>query len=158
MNEQGKGTSTWKITKYLTPESYEQKLPDEVTEIHGNVFLDEGINELLLLACNLGGTAFGTATSQLGVGTSDTAAVATQTALQDASAEYKDMDLGYPTVAGGTATFKSTFGTGDANYAWNEFSARNDSTADINWNRKVSAQGTKVVGATWELTLEISIS
>lgn len=72
---------------------------------------------------------------------------------------YRPMDATFPTT--GTLqriTFRSTYGAGDANFIWNEFSSDNGATPNRNLNRLVSAQGTKAVGQVWQLTLEITIS
>jgi len=130
------------------------------TSILGNLLLNEGINALWTLAAGGSETAYNNANAELVVGDSSSAEAATQTDLQAATNKlFKAMDTGYPTY--GTAqkiTFRSSFAGGDANYAWNEFSVRNGNTANKNLNRKVSAQGTKTSGQTWQLTLEITLS
>lgn len=126
----------------------------------GNLLLNEGINALWTLVAGGSETAFNNANARLGVGDSSTAEAATQTDLQAATNKtYKAMDASYPTY--GTSqkiTFRSTFGSGDANYAWNEFTVDNGSVALKNLNRKVSAQGTKTSGQTWQLSLDITLS
>lgn len=127
----------------------------------GNVLLDEGINELWSLVAGTGGVKFDSANAYLGVGDSAAGEDHTHTGLQAAVNKlWKGMMATYPTY--GTllkATWKSEFTSAEANYAWNEFTVVN-ATSDTgdNLNRKVSAQGTKVSGQTWELTLEISLS
>lgn len=129
--------------------------------VHGNILLNEGINLMWTLVAGGSGTAFNNANSYLGVGDSSTAESASQTGLQASTNKlYKAMDTGYPTY--GTSqkiTFRSTFGGSEANFAWNEFTAANGSSdSATNLNRKVSAQGTKTSGQTWQLTLEITLS
>lgn len=129
--------------------------------IHGNLLLNEGINLVWTLVAGGSGTAFNNSNSYLGVGDSSTAESASQTGLQASTNKlYKAMDTGYPTY--GTSqkiTFRSTFGGSEANFAWNEFTAANgNSDSATNLNRKVSAQGTKTSGQTWQLTLEITLS
>jgi hypothetical protein len=53
--------------------------------------------------------------------------------------------------------FRSTWGTSDGNFAWEEYSASNASGGDtgININRKISSKGTKASGETWTLSLKI---
>jgi hypothetical protein len=126
-----------------------------------NLLLNEGINAMLTLLAGGGGTAFNNANAYIGVGDSSTAASASQTALQAASNKlYKAMDGGYPTY--GTSqqiVFRSTFASGDANFAWNEFTVANGSSdAGTNLNRLVSSQGTKTSGQTWQVTLTITIT
>ncbi len=131
------------------------------TEFEQNLLLNEGINELWKLVCGTGGTQFDSLHAYLGVGDSNAEAAAAQTGLQaEINKLYKAMDDTYPTY--GTdqkATWRATFGGSDANFSWNEFTVANGNSDDAkNLNRKVSAQGTKVSGQTWELTLEITLS
>lgn len=128
----------------------------------GNLLLNEGINELwTIVGSASSGTKFDNSNAYLGVGDSATAEDASQTGLQAATNKlYKAMDTSYPTY--GTSqkiTFRSTYGSSDANYDWREFTAANgNSDSAKNLNRKVSSQGTKAVGQTWELTLAITLS
>lgn len=154
--ENFKEKAVWKINKF----DENGKFIGE-SRIDGNLLLNEGINLLLSLLAGGAGTDFGNANAYLGVGDSSTAASASQTGLQAATNKlYKAMDASYPTY--GTSqkiTFKSTFTSAEANFNWNEFTVANgNSDAAVNLNRKVSAQGTKVSGQTWELTLEITLS
>lgn len=125
-----------------------------------NMLLNGGINQLWTILCSSGGTDFDNANAYLGVGDSSTAEGATQTDLVAASNKLrKAMDTSFPTYGTSQkATWKSTFGGSDANYAWGEFGVFNASTAGTMLNRKVSAQGTKTSGQTWELTLDITLS
>lgn len=133
---------------------------DQFTEFKKNLLLNEGINELWTIVCSGSGTKFDNTNAYLGVGDSATAAQATDTGLLGASKTYKAVDGGYPTYGTSQkAVWMSTFGTGDGNHDWNEFTVANgNSDASKNLNRKVSAQGTKASGQTWELTLEITLS
>lgn len=132
----------------------------QFTEIKRNLLLNEGINELFTIICSSSGTKYDNANAQLGVGDSTVAEDATQTDLQaTVNVFWKGMMTGYPTYGTNQkATWKSEFLGTEANFAWNEFSVRNGATANKNLNRKVSAQGTKVSGQVWELTLEITLS
>jgi hypothetical protein len=132
--------------------------PFEEVHIMQNLLLNAGINLLTTLFCGGSGTAYNNANARLGVGDSATAAAATQTALLGSNTLWKAMDSGFPTY--GTSqlmTFKSTFGSSEANFAWNEFAVGNAAGGGTLANRKVSAQGTKVSGQTWELTLTITL-
>lgn len=128
--------------------------------VSGNLLLNEGINAVWTLVVGGTETAYSNANARLGVGDSSAAEAATQTDLQAVTNKtYKAMEAGFPTY--GTSqkiTFKSVFGSADANYAWNEFTVDNGGTALKNINRKVSAQGTKASGQTWTLTLDITLS
>jgi len=130
------------------------------TTIDGNILTNEGINELLtILGSASSGTKFDNTNAYLGVGTGSGAAAASDTESTFTVIVKKGMESGFPTY--GTSqkiTFKSSFGSSDANQAWNEFGVLNASTSGKLLNRKVSAQGTKVSGQTWELTLEITLS
>lgn len=133
----------------------------QFTEIEGNLLLNEGINELWTILCSATGTKFDNTNAYLGVGDSSAAENATQTGLQAATNKlYKAMEASYPTYGTSQkATWKSSFGSAEANFAWNEFTVANgNSDASKNLNRKVSSQGTKTSGQTWELTLEITLS
>ena len=72
---------------------------------------------------------------------------------------FRDKAATYPQRSGTTVTFQSVFGSGDANYAWQEFTVSNASSGTgKNLNRKVSNQGTKASGQTWTVQLQITIS
>lgn len=149
----------WQIRKYADDAAYALGQAFEEAIIDGNLLLNEGIQTVLDLAIGAAGTAYNNANAQLGVGDSSTAEAATQTDLQALSNKtWKAMEASYPSRVNQTITFRSVFGSADANYAWNEFSVRNGATADKNLNRKVSAQGTKASGQTWTLDLSITLS
>lgn len=128
----------------------------------GNLLLNEGINELFTLICGTGAVKWDNGNAYMGVGDSATAADATQTALQAASNKlYKAMDTSYPTYGSSQkGTWRSTYGSADANWAWNEITVSNTSGGDTgkNLNRKVQSMGTKASGSTWIATLEITLA
>ncbi len=130
--------------------------PPEKSVSVGNVTLDEGFNTILLLAT--GGTAvpFSNTYARIGVGDSNTPASKSQTDLLGTNKAYKAMDSGYPSVSGTTVTFRATFGSTEANFAWNEFTIDNGAAAGKNWNRMVSTQGTKSSGQIWTCSLTIT--
>jgi hypothetical protein len=70
---------------------------------------------------------------------------------------FKAMNATYPIRTSQTMAWQSDFLTGEANYAWNEWSVRNSSGADKNINRKVQSLGTKASG-TWTLTGQVTLS
>lgn len=161
MKETVSENAFWRIRKFANDDAYSADNPYEVSRFAGNLLLNEGINELLTLACGTGATKFDNANAYIGVGDSNTAAAASQTGLQASTNKtYKAMDTSYPTYGTNQkVTFKSTFGSSDANHAWEEFTVANgNSDSAKNLNRKVSRQGTKSAGQTWELTLEITLS
>lgn len=171
INEQIKMKKEWRIRRYRSQQDFlDGKLPETIIDgegrelpgesiIDGNVLLNEGITALLNLLTGAAETAFSNANAYLGVGESATAEAATQTGLLGASKTYKAMEATYPQISGQTVTFRSVFGSADANNAWQEFTvASGNSDAADNLNRKVSDQGTKVAGQTWTLDLAITFS
>jgi hypothetical protein len=162
--------TAWKISRWASEEdrrtnrtyTEEEALrlfgAPQHTEIDGNVLLNEGINELWTIVCSSSGTKYDNSNAQLGTGTSSAGEDAAHTDLQ-AGGVWKGMMTSYPTYGTSQqAVWKSEYTSGEANQAWNEFSVRNGSSANKNLNRKVSAQGTKVAGQLWELTLTITLS
>lgn len=139
--------------------------PYEVRELDGNLLANAGIQLMEDLLIGAGGTAYTNAVSALGVGTSTTAAAATQTNLQGGAgaAFRKAMDATYPSRAAQTLTFRSSFATGDANFAWQEWGIFNavgtgdPPTGGTMLNRKVESLGTKTTG-TWTLTATVAIT
>lgn len=173
INEKGFMKRIWRIRRFASEQdraagkvySKEEALRlfgiDQFTEFEHNCLLNEGINELWTLVCGTGATKFDNTNAYLGVGDSATGEGPTQTGLQAATNKlYKAMDATYPTYGTSQkATWRSTFGSAEANWAWNEFTVANgNSDASKNLNRKVSSQGTKQSGQTWELTLEITLT
>ncbi|MBN1244782.1 hypothetical protein JXA31_04235 [Candidatus Bathyarchaeota archaeon] len=124
-----------------------------------NVALNVGLQNLIEIICGIGtATLYNNANARLGVGSDATSATATQTDLLDASPTWKAMDVTYPQRSGQTAEWRATFGTGDANEAWNEYAVDNGATAHKLLNRKVESKGTKSSGETWTLSLQITFS
>lgn len=146
--------------------------PYEVKEILGNMLMYGGISNLI--ECLIGnGTAtaaqtltyFNNGNAYIGIGDSTTAAAATQTDLQASSNKFrKVMDATYPTHTDGvvsgaaTVTFRATFGSSEANYAWQEWAIFNASTAGRMLNRKVESWGTKAPSTSWTFTVTITLS
>ncbi len=172
IKESFKEKAMWFITKYANDEDAKNKkvYTDEeamkffgtpqVCPIVGNELTNAGINNLLTLICSSSGTKWDSANAYLCVGDSSTAFNAAQTDLQAATNKLrKAMDASYPTYGTSQkATWKATFGSSEANFAWAEFAVANAASNGTILNRKVSAQGTKTAGQTWELTLEITLS
>ncbi len=149
------------VRRYMVDEAFKQNKPYSVSQFDGNLLLNEGIGEMWDLICGLGSpTAFNNANTRIGVGDSNTAEAATQTGLQAATNKtYKAMETSYPSRSNQTVTFRSVFGSADANYSWNEFTIVNAATdSGKNMNRKVSAQGTKASGQTWTVDVQITLS
>ena len=126
-----------------------------------NLALNEGLGELIDLICGLGTpTKWDNTNARLGVGDSNSAAAASQTGLQASTNKtYKAMDTSYPARTNQTVEWRATFGSSDANYAWEEYTAVNAADdSGKNLNRKVASKGTKVSGETWTLSLQITFS
>jgi hypothetical protein len=131
--------------------------PYEVIEGEGNCLLNSGIDEMWDLITGDSANHFNNGGAQIGVGDSNTAAAAAQTDLQAAANKtYKAMDTGYPTSTTQKATFRASFGAGDANYTWSEWVVK-QSTSGKCLNRKVDSMGTKS-GGTWTLEVSITLS
>lgn len=106
-------------------------------------------------------TTFNNANAALGVGDSSTAFAAGQTDLQAATNKLrKAMDATFPSRATNVLTFKSTFGTTDANFAWAEVGVFNSPSAATGTMlcRVVQSHGTKASGDTWVLTHTVTVA
>lgn len=174
MDDSGKLCSEWIIEKYRGNfKSREEAIkagakPYEVIIKRKNIFLREGIQLLLQLAIGTTGlTPWNAANAHIGVGDGTAPASRDQTGLQGTNKYYKGMDSGYPIVEEDTsvspstyrAVFQSTFGSGEANFSWNELTVANgNSDTSINWNRLVGTFGTKPSGTTWSVRLLLSIT
>lgn len=151
--------------------------PYEVLEGEGNLLMYGGAScQWQTLIGNGTATAgqaltyFSNAQAAIGVGDSSTAAAATQTNLQGTT-NVTDrirvaMDATYPlhtdatTSGAATITFRSTFGTTVANFAWNEWGVFNSATDGTGrmLNRKVESLGTKTSAATWTFTVTLTLA
>lgn len=109
-----------------------QEFPNLVVNTGGAIMLD--------LLIGAGGTVFSNANANIGIGDSSTAAAVGQTDLQAASNKLrKAMDATFPSRSGQVMTFKSTFATTDANYAWNEIALFNAASTGTMFSRAVIA-------------------
>jgi hypothetical protein len=148
--------------------------PAEVYNERGNLLLYGGADALWLglrdglsASTNLANTKFNNANAGIRVSTSNTAAAATQTNIQGTTKFTKGMDATYPTHTTGTGastnaviTFKATFTTSQANFAWNEWCIvnRTAQTGGRALNRKVQSLGSKTSAATWAFTVSLSLA
>jgi hypothetical protein len=131
--------------------------PYEVIDGEGNLLLNSGIDEMWDLMVGDSANHFSNASTQIGVGDSNTAASPSQTDLQAATNKtYKGMESGYPTSTSQKATFKASFGDSEANYAWNEWVVKQSASSKC-LNRKVESLGTKASG-TWTLEVNVTLS
>lgn len=120
---------------------------------------DAGRNHLVQAGIGGSVTAFNNANSYIGVGDSTTAFAASQTDLQAATNKTrKAMDATYPSGGANVITFRSTFATTDANYAWQEWGTFNASSGGTMLNRKVESLGTKTNTQTWQFTVVLTFT
>jgi hypothetical protein len=160
-------SKTWnvlaRVEKYESDEALARgDAPYEVVEAKDNLLLNNGIARLLDLLIGAGGQAYTNANSRIGVGNSNTAAAASQTDLAGASKYFMTMDATFPSRSAQTVTWKATFASGVAQFAWEEWGIDVGTTAGTTvvvplLNRKVQSFGTK--GATaWVFTVTITIA
>ena len=103
-------------------------------------------------------TSFANANARIGVGDSSTVFGASQTDLQASTNKLrKAMEAAYPTRASNALTFRSIFGTSEANFAWNEWGVFNAASAGTMLNRIVASLGTKTSAQSWQLTVTVTV-
>ena len=111
------------------------------------------------MICGIGTTTkWDNGDARLGVGSVATAPAASQTDLLDATPTWKAMDATYPQRSAQTAEWRATFGSAEANEAWEEYAVDNGAAAHKLLNRCTSSKGTKVSGETWTLSLKVTFS
>lgn len=104
-------------------------------------------------------TFFDNSNAHLGVGDDNTAFAAGQTDLQAATNKDRNaMEASYPQLATNVITFRSLWGTGEANFAWAEWGVFNAAAAGTMLSRKVEALGTKTSAASWQLDGDITVN
>lgn len=120
---------------------------------------DAGRNIMVQAVIGASVTFFNNANTYIGVGDSTTAFATSQTDLQAATNKLrKAMDATYPSGGSNVITFRSTFATTDANFAWQEWGIFNASSAGTMLNRKVESLGTKTSAQTWQFTVTLTFS
>ena len=96
------------------------------------------------------------------VGTSCTAHAATQTYLQGATTSKSSQEATYTSRATNVLTFRSVFGTCQANWDWNEWAIKNSSVSSTGTgamlNRMVEALGVKACTQSWQITATATIT
>ncbi len=115
-------------------------------------------------------TYFNDTNAAIGVGTSSSRELPTQTNLAAGNPNERvraGMDMGYPQHKPGNSeeassvTFSSTFGRNDANFDWREWGIFNSTRdgAGIMLNRKVPEEGlgSKTSKGTWTLTVTLTL-
>jgi len=117
-----------------------------------------GRDFLTASAVTAAATPFSNANSAIAIGTGTTAFAASQTTLVTESSRVQ-CDATYPNVTGNVITARSTFGTGVANVAWQEWGLFNNTTSGGTMlNRKVESLGTKTEAQTWQFTCTITLT
>lgn len=118
-----------------------------------------GAIEAAKCAMNDSATFLNSSNAHLAVGDSNTAFAAAQTDLQAASNKVrKSMEATYPTRSNGALTFRSLYGTSEANFAWQEWGVFNASSSGVMWGRKVESLGTKTNTQSWQLTSTVTFT
>jgi hypothetical protein len=153
--------------------------PFAVTEVEGNLITTAGLG--FITAALIAGTfdPLSVTRAFVGVGATATAATVADTALgaNGGSAYYQAFD-GAPTRTTTTVTNDaiqgvSTFASGNANFAWNEWCWASTTTGTITpgatlasitsgtetmWNHKIASMGTKGSGSSWVFTTKVTFS
>lgn len=111
--------------------------------------LNSGRDHLAAAAIGDSVTAFSNANARLCVGNGTTSFSAAHTDLQGASKLRKAMDATYPQRTTNVVVFSATFGTTDANFAWEEWGIANAGSGGTMLNRKVGTLGTKTSAQVW---------
>src|SRR5664279_5424652 len=146
-------------------------LPYDVSRVDGNLLTTAGLTRITALLTAGGGQGLVLTSTRLGTGNGAGSAVVGDTDLGAAAGSgnrwFQIMDATYPQTAAGVVTVKSTFASGDGNYAWNEFGidvaaptvASSNAVGALLLNHKTSiAQGTKASGQTWAATATLTFS
>lgn len=145
--------------------------PYEVVDAGSNLLCNAGINRLQSLLIGAGGQVFDNAHSAIGVGDGGGSAptvAATDTdlvaAVAAANRYFQMCDATYPSQALQVITWQSTFASGNANFAWNEWGidqhTASGATASVAplLNHKGVALGTKTNASAWGFKVTVTIS
>lgn len=148
--------------------------PAEEVDAPGNLLTTAGLTRLVSLFIAAGGQAPTNTSARTGTGNGAGTAAVGDTDLSAAAGSanrwFQIMDATFPSAAAAVATFKSTFGTADGNYAWNEWgldvgtpTVTSGNTVSAGspglLNHKTSAAlGTKASGSTWAFTTTITFA
>ncbi len=106
-------------------------------------------------------TEFNNANAHLGVGDDNTAFAKGQTDLQAASNKFRrPQEASFPDVpsAVNIITFRSLFGTGEANFDWQEWGIFNQLAGGTMLSRKVESLGVKTSAQSFQLTVTITVN
>ena len=106
-------------------------------------------------------TEFNNANAHLGVGDSNDVFDKADTDLQAASNKFRrPQEASFPDVpsALNAITFRSLFGTGEANFDWQEWGIFNALAAGTMLSRKVESLGIKTSAQSFQLTVTITVN
>lgn len=146
--------------------------PYERVETPKNVLCTAGITRMLNLLIGAGGQAYTNSYTRIGVGNTGNSAgteTAADTDMAGASKYYQTADSTFPSVATNVLTVKSTFPTGQGNFAWNEWGIDQGGAGSNTSNSTVVAPllnhkivsgglGTKTSSSSWAFTVTITLS
>lgn len=140
----------------------------EDSHVDGNLLTTAGIGRIATLLTAGTGNLISSTTARVGVGNgAGTAAIGDTDLSAAAGSANRWFQTCTVTIPSNVLTFAATFGTGDGNFAWNEFgidigTATVTSGNTVNavlLNHKTSiAQGTKASGQTWSATATVTFS
>jgi hypothetical protein len=149
---------------------------DGIAEASGNLLVTVGLARITNLITGGGGQAFNNAQGTCGVGNVSTAAAVGDTTLgaNGASAYYQGLDATFPSTSNGVINAQSTFASGNANFAWNEWcwatgvgsitpgassgSIYGTGASFTMLNHKIASLGTKGSGAAWVFSTSTTLS
>lgn len=145
--------------------------PSRVAEIAENLLTTAGLTRIMSLIIAGGGQAATATSARIGTGNGAGTAAVGDTNLSAAAGSanrwFQVMDASYPAAAGATITLRSSFGTSDGNYAWNEWgidigtptvTSGNTVNATLLNHKTSAALGTKASGGTWVATATLTLA
>lgn len=119
---------------------------------------DAAVTEIAQMIINDSPTPYENANSYVGVGDSTDVFDATENDLQAPTNKLRvAVDATFPSRVGDVLTFQSTFATGQANWAWEEWATFNHATTGTMLQRKVESLGTKTSAQSWELNVDLTV-
>ncbi len=137
--------------------------PYETVEVEGNLLTTAGLTRITQLLIGTSANTLDVTRARLGVGDTSTAAAVGDTTL-GTNQYFRVFDSTYPSQNTGVITFQSSFGSAEANFAWQCWgidvgtpTVTSSATVGTLINRKVSSLGTKSSG-TWVLNVTITFS
>ena len=173
----------WYLMRGIRPPMYDyerffaENEPYEVLEHEINLITNVGAQALWRIFVGLGTSSppsasnrasfFSSTNAYIGVGDGTSQASQNDTNLTGTNKYFKAMDSGYPQApsfdpqGSRQVIFLSTFGTNEANFAWNEVGLANanlnTNTYGILFNRANVSWGTKTSNDTWSVSLVLRV-